>query len=38
LRKEKNTAGQIPMGLEKAEYFMIWLYTIWDAVKDNMQK
>lgn len=36
LRKEKNIYGQIPMELEKAQKFMTWLYTIWDAVNNNM--
>ena len=36
LRKEKNTMGQIPIDLEKAKYFMTWLYTIWDCVNSGM--
>ena len=36
LRKEKNIKGKIPMEIEKADSFMSWLYTIWDAVSDNM--
>jgi ankyrin repeat protein len=36
LRKEKNTLGLIPMDLEKAKYYMTWLYTIWDCVNGGM--
>ena len=36
LRKEKNLENKIPFDLEKAKYFMKWLYTIWDAAKAGM--
>eukprot|EP00347_Sterkiella_histriomuscorum_P011912 403370620 len=32
LRREKNIYDKIPIDLEKAQKFMTWLYTIWDAV------
>lgn len=36
LRREKNIYGYIPIDLEKAQKFMTWLYTIWDAANGNM--
>lgn len=36
LRKEKNIYDKIPIDLEKAQMFMTWLYTIWDAAEGGI--
>ncbi|CDW82442.1 ankyrin repeat [Stylonychia lemnae] len=36
LRREKNIYDKIPIDLEKAQQFMTWLYTIWDAVEGGI--